>query len=91
MTPADAMIDTNQLDVKANMELRAKHNRKYPPLNVDDSVKILRQKKVNEKERQSFWSPATHKVASISEQLGQEYYKVVGIDRDYIRGELLKV
>jgi hypothetical protein len=40
MTPADAMKDTNQLDVKASMALRVTQNRKYPPLNVDDSVKI---------------------------------------------------
>jgi hypothetical protein len=91
MAIADAMIDTNQLDVKAHMEPKAKHKGKYPPLNVDDSGKILRKKKVNEKERQSFWSPATHKVASISEHFGQQYYKVVGTDRDYIRGELLNI
>ena len=54
MTPQEAAKPASEVDVKANLELRAKNNRKYPPLNVGDSVKSLRKKKVNEKERQSF-------------------------------------
>ena len=55
MTPVNAAKQTNELDVKSNLELRAKNNRRYPPLNVGDSVKILRKKRVNEKERNSFF------------------------------------
>jgi hypothetical protein len=39
MTPAEAMKRTNEVDVKANLELRAKKNILYPPLHVGDSVK----------------------------------------------------
>ena len=91
MTPADALKDSSRVDVKANLELRAKRNRKYPTLNVNDNVKILRKKLVNEKERQVPWSEETYKVSVITEQFGQKYYKVEGSDRDYIRGELLKM
>ena len=52
MTPKDAAKHTNELDVKSTLELRAKNNRRYPPLNVGDSVNILRKKKVNEQENE---------------------------------------
>ena len=71
--------------------MRALTNRKYPPLAVDDTVKILLKRKPNEKERVSRWSIELFKVKSITKILGQEYYKVDGKDRDYIRGEILKV
>ena len=91
MTPANAAKKENELEAKNNMELRAKHNRKYPPLNVGDTVQIMRKKKNNEKERTSHWSAASFKVSEINEQFGQKYYKVEGMVRDYIRGELLKL
>ncbi len=89
--PADAMKDTHQVDVKANLELRAMKNRRYPPLNVNDNVKILRKKKQGEKERTSKWSVEVFAVTSIKEELGQNYYRVAGMDRDYTRAEVLKV
>jgi hypothetical protein len=52
-------------------------------------VKIARKKKVNEKERTSFWSAGSVPVESISEEFGQKYYTVQS--KQYIRGELLKV
>ena len=91
MTPADAAKKENELEAKNNMELRAKHNRKYPPLNVGDKVQILRKKKNNEKERTSHWSTDSYRVTEINEHFGQKYYKVEGMVRDYIRGELLKI
>jgi hypothetical protein len=92
LIPADAMQDSNEADVKANMESRAKHKRNYPPLNVDDSVKLLRKSKVNEQEGTSCWSEETYKVSAINEEFGQQYYKLSGIDyRDYSRGELLNI
>ena len=92
MTPNDATKPTNEVDVKANLELRAKRNRIYPPLDIGDSVKIRRKRKPNEKERQIAWSPDTYKVVSISEQFGQKYYKVGDhAYRDYLRVDLLKI
>ena len=90
-TPADAAKQTHQMDVKANLEIRAMKNRKYPPLNVGDSVKIMRKKKAGEKERTSKWSIEVFKVTAISEEHGQNYHRVEGMDRDYTRAEVLKV
>ncbi len=89
--PVDAMKDNHQVDVKANLEIRAMKNRKYPPLNVNDNVKIMRKKKPGEKERTSNWSIEVFTVTAINEEHGQNYYKVEGMDRDYTRAEVLKV
>ncbi len=90
-TPADAMKSSHQMDVKANLEIRALKNRKYPSLNVDDSVKIMRKKQKGEKERTSNWSTEVFKVVAVNEEHGQNYYRVQGMDRDYTRAEVLKV
>ena len=90
-TPAEATKQTHQMDVKANLEIRAMKNRKYPPLNVGDSVKIMRKKKVGEKERTSNWSIEVFKVTAINEQHGQTYYTTDGAEREYTRAEVLKV
>ena len=55
-TPEDARKDTHQADVKANLEIRALKNRKYPIINVGDEVKIMRKNKIDEKDRTSNWS-----------------------------------
>jgi hypothetical protein len=89
MTPQEAGRPASEIDVKANLELRAKHHRKYPPLNVGDTVKSLRKKQVNEKERSSFFSDGNFSVEAIAEALGQKYYKVG--KREYLRAELLKI
>ena len=72
MTPANAAKPENELEAKNNMELRAKHNRKYPPLNVGDTVRIMRKKKNNEKERTLHWSEATFKVSEINKEFDQK-------------------
>jgi hypothetical protein len=90
-TPEDARKGSHQADVKANLEIRALKNRKYPLLNVGDKVKIMRKKKIDEKERTSNWSVEVFEVSSIVESLGQKYYKIEGVDRDYTRAEVLKV
>ncbi len=90
-TPENARKADEAIDVKTKLEMRTLTNRKYPPLAVGDTVKILLKRKPNEKERVSRWSIELFKVKSISKILGQEYYKVDGKGRDYIRGEILKV
>ena len=40
MTPKEAMKPYNQLQAKANLELKRKHTRIYPDVNVGDYVKI---------------------------------------------------
>ena len=51
-TPADAAQRENSMDVKMNLEMKAKKTRKYPDLDDNDSVRIYKKKekmKKNEK------------------------------------------
>lgn len=41
MTPTEATQEDNQLDVKSNLEWKATRNRKYPDLQIGDSVKTM--------------------------------------------------
>ena len=91
MTPANAKKETSQADVKANLELKASSNRKYPPLSIGEKVRILRKRAPGDKERESRWSIEQYSLSEISEAFGQKSYKVGGMTRDYTRGELLSV
>ena len=90
-TPKDARKPSNELKVKLHLNMNAKRNRVYPELSVGDEVKIFRKRKPNEKERVSNWSQNVYTIEKIDEKLGQKYYYVEGIDRAYLRFELLKV
>ena len=89
-TPIDAKKSDNQMTVKANMELKAKHGRKYKEIDVGDYVKIFKKKRTGEKQQVPYWSEASHEIISISESHGQKFYKVEG-QRDLLRHEILKV
>ena len=45
-TPDEARQNQNSVDVKLNLEMKAKRNRTYPDLDVDDNVKIYK-KQIN--------------------------------------------
>ena len=45
MTPENAAKASSEMDAKTNLELRAKHNRRYPALALGDAVLIRRKKK----------------------------------------------
>jgi hypothetical protein len=90
-TPAEASKRENSMDVKMNLEMKAKKNRKYPELNVNDEVKIYKKKERFEKERKSVWSDNSYTIEKISISHDQKYYKLEGLAREYMRHELLKV
>lgn len=91
MTPDKALNDNNRFDVWLNTFLKSKQERKYTEINIGDKVKIYRKKKVGEKERTSVWSDISYEVVGVSESLGQMYYKLQGVSKEYLRHELLKV
>ena len=91
MTPKEARKPSNELKVKLNLATKAKKNRVYPELEKGDEVKIFKKRKPNEKERVGNWSKNIYTVERIDEKLGQKYYFVNGMDRAYLRFELLKV
>ena len=89
--PADAAKKENSLDVKLNLEAKAKNTRRYPNISVGDNVKILRKKKVGEKERTSTWQEEKHEVVAIGTSLGQTFYKLSNLPKQYLRNEILKL
>jgi hypothetical protein len=73
------------------MEIAATRGRRFPPLAVGDKVRILRKKKaVGDKEFMSNFKEGEHKVASISENFGQKFYKLTD-GREYIRADIVKM
>ena len=90
-TPNEARNQKNELNVKLNLTLHKKHTRTYPILEIGSKVKIYRKKRTGEKERTSNWSENIYEVEKISQSLGQTFFKLNGIDRQYTRNELLKI
>ena len=91
MTPNEARKKENTLQVKVNLEIKRHSTRKYPELNVGDTVKTLYKKKYGEKESVSNWNPTKLKIESISTSFGQKYYHLKDDRRSYLRHDLLKV
>ena len=85
------MKPSNQLQVKANLELTRKHTRRYPEVTVGDYVKIYNKKDKLDKERIPVWSKEKFKVESINESMGQDFYKLEGRARELMRSEILLV
>ena len=73
MTPKYATKTTNHIQVKANLELKRKHTRRYPDINVGDYVKVYNKKDKLDKERIPVWSKANFKVESINESMSQYF------------------
>ena len=90
-TPADDRQTKNQLDVKLNMELHRVNKRKYPDINVGDTIRIYKKKDKFDKERVPVWSTTTHTVEKIEEEHNQKFYYITGLPRPFLRNELLKV
>ena len=90
-TPKDARKPSNPIKVKINLTMKGKKNRVYPELDVGDEVKIFRKRKPNEKERVGNYSQNMYTIENIENKLGQNYYRVEGNSRQYLRIELLKV
>ena len=91
LAPAAARKPSSETDAKISMEIAATRGRRYPPLAVGDTVRILRKKKqVGDKEWMSNFKEGDHKVASISENLGQKFYRLTD-GREYLRADIVKM
>ena len=96
MTPAEGRKEKNHAIVKANLELRAVHKRKYPELRKGDKVKVFRKKtQATKKERFSNWAPRIWTIVDIKEEKDQELYFLEDAGEKaptpYLRFELLKI
>ena len=90
-TPKEARESKNELNVKLNLILHKKHTRTYPILEVGSKVKIFRKKRTGEKERTSHFSDNVYEVEKIITSLGQTFFILNGLEKHYMRSELLKV
>ena len=74
MTPSEATKEDKQLDVKLNLELKAKRDRKYPELKIGDEVKIMLKYSKGKKEHNPLYSDMKYDVEKIEERQG---FKIV--------------
>ena len=88
-TPADARQNKNQLDVKLNMEMHRVQKRKYPEINVGDTVRIYKKKNKFDKERVPTWSKTIHTVEKIEEEHNQHFYYITDFPKPLLRNEIL--
>ena len=91
MTPKQARLGKNRMQVKANLEMNRISKRKYPELSVNDNVKLYKKKTSFDKENKSVWLPTTHKIVLITYSFGQKYYHIDGYKQSFLRHELLLV
>ena len=62
MKPSDAIKEDNRLDVKINLELKAKRDRRYPELKVGDKVKIMLRYNKFRKEHNPLYSDSKYEI-----------------------------
>ena len=91
--PKDAAKPENWFEAHTNMEIQAKHNRKYPPVKVGDKVKVYRSKGALGKEVSNQVDYTYHnlKVTSITQSLGQTFYKVETVGKPLLRSDILLI
>ena len=87
-TPEEAAKPENWFEAHTNLELKAKHNRKYPVIHVGDYVKVWKQKKALDKENVSDFPDNPVKVKNIIRSLGQTRYIVEGTTIPVLRADL---
>ena len=91
MTPHEAKQKVNELNVKMNIELKRRHTRVYPEVEVGDSVKTFKKKTVMSKERISRWDNEIHIVEYITESHGQMFSQLSDRERPCLRNEILLI
>ena len=89
-TPNEARKPENELTVYLNMTVKAKHNRKYPDINIGDKVFIYMKRQAHQKSHVSLWSDVSYEVEDISSAHGISFYKTTARDKPFLRHELLK-
>ena len=94
-TPNNAHNLDNVIQVRTNLILKEKHNRKYPNISEGDYVKIFDKGKgnyVSRKETRGQWSERKYKVILVGrDMMNNRYYKLDGMSKRYNGHELLLV
>ena len=90
MTPVEARKPSSEADAKSGMEMAATFGRTFPILQVGDTVRTLKKKKLGDKDFMDKFKPGKHKVESISENFGQKFY-MLSDRKEYIRSDIVKM
>ena len=88
-TPEEAAKPENWFEVHNNIEIHARHNRKYPELHVGDKVKVKKEKGVLAKEVVGDYKYHPSTITGITRSLGQTFYKVEGEGKPLLRSDIL--
>ena len=91
LTPSEARKDINHTTVFINLNQKRKLERKYPVINIGDTVKTFVKKDKLDKEYKPNWSENRYEVEDIINKHDQDFYKIKNRDKLYLRSELLKV
>lgn len=93
--PAEAHKDENHMDVRVNQTLKEKNTRKYDTINVNDMVKVFQKGRGNYTDRKEYlskWTNRSYRVQAIEyDATGNRVFKLQGLERGYLRHEVLKV
>ena len=65
LTPEEARQDKHILTVFMNIALKAKHNRKYPPIKSGSTVRVLLKPSTFKKSWHDRWSAETYKIIGV--------------------------
>jgi len=90
LTPNEAKLDKNRLQVKLNLEMHRISKRSYPELKNNDKVKIYKKKGKFDKEFKRVWLKDVHTISDIKTSFGQNYY-YIGFKHPFVRNELLLI
>jgi hypothetical protein len=90
MTPVEARKPSSEADAKAGMEMAATFGKKFPILQVGDTVRTLKKNKLGDKDFMDKFKPGKHKVERISENFGQKFY-MLSDRKEYIRSDIVKM
>jgi hypothetical protein len=93
MTPLEARRPQNREAASQAITSAARNLRRYDPVNVGDSVRVIRKPGKYSEFKAGFnnWSDRIYRVESIESVDGQAHYKLEGYPRDLLRHELLKI
>ena len=89
LTPNEARLNKNRLQVKLNLEIHRISKRSYPELKIDDKVKIYKKKGKFDKEFKSVWLKDVHTISDIQTSFGQNYYYNDNFKHPFLRNKLL--
>ncbi len=86
----EARKPSSEADAKMAMEMVAIRGRRFPNLQVGDTVRILKKKKLGDDEFMEQFNAGKHTVVSTSENVGQKFH-LLSDKREYIRSDIVKM